>query len=104
MKTQSCYIVTIEGSDVPPGWREKIEKKLRDDLRLSFGSDVSVRQVDSLPPPDPKYVHVVLKNAPPSRTACGAQFGPDDDVSWTSERFQDVNCPPCRTLLEAGLR
>ena len=101
MKTH--YIVTIEGSEVPPGWAEKMEQKLRDDLRLSFGSGVTVRQGIPLPPPVPRYVHVVLRGRR-DRTACGVQF--EEDLSWTSEpdRFPEVSCPSCRRLLEAGLR
>ena len=36
------FTVAIEGTDVPPGWAEKTEKKLRRDLKLSFGDNATV--------------------------------------------------------------
>lgn len=53
MKTH--FIVTIEGTEVPPGWSEKIEKKLRRDLKLLFGDSVTVRKGNPLPPPKSEF-------------------------------------------------
>lgn len=43
MKKQR-FIVTIGGTDVPPDWPEKVEARLRKELKLVFGDNVEVER------------------------------------------------------------
>ena len=95
------FIVSIEGTEVPPGWAEKIEKKLRRDLELSFGTNATVRKMTVL------SVHIGRKPAwtdNPHHTMCGIRLAMNDDVSWTTEpgRYPEVTCEQCRK--QAGLK
>lgn len=115
--TEANFIVTIKGSETPPGWIDQIEKKLRRDLELSFGVNAEVRK--TLPPPAAeafkavqatleRHVHVAVKPTwslgIPARTACGVTIG--HGVSWTTEpgRYGDVTCLPCKDLISLGLK